>query len=210
MPGHGQGRASRSRTTRARGPGVHQPGGRAAPLVLLLRSRALVPPGREDRPGLRHGLLGHGDGQREQRQAAPEGSSRRPGSATAKLSRREKLYLDALRPSTRRAATTRPASRTTSTAWRRSSRSSPTTSTPAPGSRWSPGRTATSAAAQAVDIVLDYGHAGRADAPGAHHYRIHLWDGVKPARAEKSAALYARRPRASPTPGTCPATPTPA
>ena len=28
--------------------------------------------------------------------------------------------------------------------------------------------------------------------PGAHHYRIHLWDGHKPIRAEKSAALYAR------------------
>ena len=28
--------------------------------------------------------------------------------------------------------------------------------------------------------------------PGSHHYRIHLWDGVKPARAEKSAALYGK------------------
>jgi peroxiredoxin len=28
--------------------------------------------------------------------------------------------------------------------------------------------------------------------PGAHHYRIHLWDGAKPARAEKSAALYGK------------------
>ena len=28
--------------------------------------------------------------------------------------------------------------------------------------------------------------------PGAHHYRIHLWDGSKPRRAEKSAALYAK------------------
>lgn len=28
--------------------------------------------------------------------------------------------------------------------------------------------------------------------PGAHHYRIHLWDGVKPARAERAAALFAR------------------
>ena len=28
--------------------------------------------------------------------------------------------------------------------------------------------------------------------PGAHHYRIHLWDGVKPIRAEKSAALFAK------------------
>jgi peroxiredoxin len=27
--------------------------------------------------------------------------------------------------------------------------------------------------------------------PGGHHYRIHLWDGVKPIRAEKSAALFA-------------------
>ncbi len=26
--------------------------------------------------------------------------------------------------------------------------------------------------------------------PGAHHYRIHLWDGAKPKRAEKSASLY--------------------
>ena len=28
--------------------------------------------------------------------------------------------------------------------------------------------------------------------PGAHHFRIHLWDGFKPIRAEKSAALYAK------------------
>ncbi len=27
--------------------------------------------------------------------------------------------------------------------------------------------------------------------PGAHHYRIHLWDGSKPIRAERSAGLYA-------------------
>ncbi len=34
------------------------------------------------------------------------------------------------------------------------------------------------------------GLASRADASRAHHYRIHLWDGVKPIRAEKSAALF--------------------
>ena len=28
--------------------------------------------------------------------------------------------------------------------------------------------------------------------PGAHHYRIHLWDGVKPIRAERSAGLFAK------------------
>jgi peroxiredoxin len=45
---------------------------------------------------------------------------------------------------------------------------------------------------QAVDIVLDTVFQVEPMHPGAHHYRIHLWDTVKPARAEKSAALYAR------------------
>jgi peroxiredoxin/tetratricopeptide (TPR) repeat protein len=45
---------------------------------------------------------------------------------------------------------------------------------------------------QAVDIVLDSVFQVEPMHPGAHHYRIHLWDGVKPVRAEKSAALYAR------------------
>ena len=52
-------------TQEARGPGVRRPGGRTAPLVPLLRGRAIVPPGRHARPGLRHGLLGHGDGERQ-------------------------------------------------------------------------------------------------------------------------------------------------
>ena len=63
---------------------------------------------------------------------------------------------------------------------------------------------------QALDIVLDTVLQVEPMHPGAHHYRIHLWDGVKPIRAEKSAAIYAPdRARASRTPGTCPATPTP-
>jgi peroxiredoxin len=45
---------------------------------------------------------------------------------------------------------------------------------------------------QAVDIVLDTVFQVEPMHPGAHHYRIHLWDGVKPERAEKSAALYAQ------------------
>ena len=46
--------------------------------------------------------------------------------------------------------------------------------------------------------------------PGAHHYRIHLWDGVKPTRAETVGRRSTPRPPpGSPTPGTCPATPTP-
>ncbi len=45
---------------------------------------------------------------------------------------------------------------------------------------------------QAVDVVLDTVLQVEPMHPGAHHYRIHLWDGVKPVRAEKSAALYAR------------------
>jgi peroxiredoxin len=45
---------------------------------------------------------------------------------------------------------------------------------------------------QAVDVVLDTVLQVEPMHPGAHHYRIHLWDGNKPSRAEKSAALYAR------------------
>ncbi len=45
---------------------------------------------------------------------------------------------------------------------------------------------------QAVDVVLDTVMGTEPMHPGAHHYRIHLWDGSKPLRAEKSAALYAK------------------
>ncbi|AGA29652.1 peroxiredoxin family protein [Singulisphaera acidiphila] len=45
---------------------------------------------------------------------------------------------------------------------------------------------------QAVDTLLDTVFQVEPMHPGAHHYRIHLWDGVKPARAEKSAGLFAR------------------
>ncbi len=42
--------------------------------------------------------------------------------------------------------------------------------------------------AQAVDALLDQVFAANPEHP-AHHYRIHLWDGSKPARALKSAAV---------------------
>lgn len=45
---------------------------------------------------------------------------------------------------------------------------------------------------QAVDTLIESVMQAEPMHPGAHHYRIHLWDGVKPARAEKSAALYAK------------------
>jgi peroxiredoxin len=45
---------------------------------------------------------------------------------------------------------------------------------------------------QAVDTLLDYVLAKAPMHPGAHHYRIHLWDNVKPIRAEPSAGLYAK------------------
>jgi peroxiredoxin len=45
---------------------------------------------------------------------------------------------------------------------------------------------------QAVDTVIDSVLQVEPMHPGAHHYRIHLWDGVKPIRAEKAAALYAK------------------
>ena len=45
---------------------------------------------------------------------------------------------------------------------------------------------------QAVDTLLDTVLQVEPMHPGAHHYRIHLWDGVKPRRAEKSAALFGK------------------
>jgi peroxiredoxin len=43
---------------------------------------------------------------------------------------------------------------------------------------------------QAVDTVIDTVFQVEPMHPGGHHYRIHLWDHVKPLRAEKSAGLY--------------------
>ena len=45
---------------------------------------------------------------------------------------------------------------------------------------------------QALDFTLDSVLDREALHPGAHHYRIHLWDHQKAARAEKAAALYAK------------------
>ena len=45
---------------------------------------------------------------------------------------------------------------------------------------------------QAVDLTLESVLDKEPLHPGSHHYRIHLWDHVKVARAEKAAALYAR------------------
>lgn len=48
------------------------------------------------------------------------------------------------------------------------------------------------ASRQAVDGLLEYVERIEPLHPGVHHYRIHLWDGVKPIRAEKSAGLFAK------------------
>lgn len=45
---------------------------------------------------------------------------------------------------------------------------------------------------QAVEVLLESVERVESMHPGVHHYRIHLWDGVKPIRAEKSAMLYAK------------------
>ena len=45
---------------------------------------------------------------------------------------------------------------------------------------------------QSVDTVIDSVLQVEPMHPGAHHYRIHLWDGVKPARAEKAAMLFGK------------------
>ena len=48
------------------------------------------------------------------------------------------------------------------------------------------------ASRQSVDGLLQYVERIEPLHPGVHHYRIHLWDGVKPIRAEKSAGLFAK------------------
>jgi len=48
------------------------------------------------------------------------------------------------------------------------------------------------ASRQAVDGLLEYVEKIEPMHPGVHHYRIHLWDGNKPIRAEKSAGTYAK------------------
>ncbi len=45
---------------------------------------------------------------------------------------------------------------------------------------------------QAVDTVIDTVLDREPMHPGAHHYRIHLWDSSKAIRAERSAATYAK------------------
>lgn len=45
---------------------------------------------------------------------------------------------------------------------------------------------------QAVDMLIETVLQDEPMHPGAHHYRIHLWDGHKAIRAERSAALYAQ------------------
>ena len=45
---------------------------------------------------------------------------------------------------------------------------------------------------QALDVTLESVLEKNPLHPGAHHYRIHFWDHVKVARAEKAAALYAK------------------
>lgn len=45
---------------------------------------------------------------------------------------------------------------------------------------------------QIIDIAIDSVMQVEPMHPGSHHYRIHLWDGGKQSRAEKSAAIYGK------------------
>ncbi|GIW88981.1 MAG: hypothetical protein KatS3mg108_3305 [Isosphaeraceae bacterium] len=45
---------------------------------------------------------------------------------------------------------------------------------------------------QAIEELLQTIERSAPMHPGMHHYRIHLWDGAKPERAERSAGLYAQ------------------
>ena len=167
----------------------------AAPLLLLLRSGAVVPPGGEDRPELRHGLLGHGDGQREQREAGqgvPQGGPQAGGASA--ISRREQLYLEALEGFYKEGASDRDRQQNLLRGLETIVQDFPDDIDARAWMAmvaWQNGGTAIGSR-QALDIVIDTVLQVEPMHPGAHHYRIHLWDGVKPIRAEKSAAMYAR------------------
>ncbi|HEX8199624.1 MAG TPA: peroxiredoxin, partial [Isosphaeraceae bacterium] len=57
--------------------------------------------------------------------------------------------------------------------------------------RWQNGETKDATARREVDELIESVLRDEPRHPGAHHYRIHLWDGVQPAKAEASAARYA-------------------
>ena len=119
-------------------PSVLRPGRRPAARLLVLRGRAIVPPGRRARSRLRHGLLGHGDGEHRTTQTRAKGFIKEAPEASSTASRREQLWIDALElvsPSERRQRPNANGS-TGFAAWRRSSRSSPTTSRPRRSWRW--------------------------------------------------------------------------
>ena len=56
---------------------------------------------------------------------------------------------------------------------------------------WQNGRQDGIGSRQAVDTLLESVERSEPEHPGVHHYRIHLWDGVKPDRALASAGHYA-------------------
>ena len=156
-----------------RGAEVLRAGRRPAARLLVLRGRALLPPGGRARPRLRDGLLGHGHGQRQQREAG-QGVHRRGRQAEGQgLAAARAIWIDGLhdvlprRREGRRQARAREA---TSAASRRSSTSSPTTSRPRRSSRWriwdSRHEAADRAAARRSTRCSDQVFAGRADAPG--------------------------------------------
>ena len=173
--------------------------------------RAIVPPGRPDRPRLRHGLLGHGDVEHQQRQACAGVSQGSPQAGRRRSPRHESLYLEALESFFKEGAN----AKTKRQNWLQGLE---TIVQEFPGDidarawlamvTWQNSMDGIGSR-QAVDTLLDTVLQVEPMHPGAHHYRIHLWDGVKPVRAEKSAALYAKTAPGSRTPGTCRATPTP-
>ena len=203
LPGHHQ---------EARGSSLHRPGRRAAPFLLLFRIRAIVPPGGQDRSRLRHRLLGHGDVQRQQSQAGQgisQGGTQagRPDHPSrVALSGRARVVpaRGCRRPSP--APGLAPGARDDRPGVPRRHRR-PRLAGDGDLAEFDDGSGIGSR--QAVDTVLDTVLQVEPMHPGAHHYRIHLWDGSKPIRAEKSAALYAKTAPGSLTPGTCRGTPTP-
>ncbi len=119
----------------------------------------------------------------------------RARAASAKLTRREQLYLDALEALTRDGGDDRSKKKEHLLGLEAIVREFPEDRE---ARAWMAMVTWQNAASdgigsrQAVDMVLESVLDREPLHPGAHHYRIHLWDHVKVANAEKAAALYAR------------------
>ena len=204
------GRSTSPSRPKSAGAGVLQPGRRPAPRLLVLRGRAVVPPGGRARSRTAPWPTGAWRWRTSTTRSArkefiAEARQAQDGAHRARDDvHRRRRGLSSKPTTTRRKSASEAYAKALE---KHPLQASPTTSRPRRSSRCSSGTTASNGmpitSYLAVDALLTAGLRGRADAPG-HHYRIHLWDAERgregPRLAPPCAGSVAR---ASPTCGTC-------